>query len=340
MYLKLLAGCTPLTRFVYRRGIRMVSTITGESGRVYVRGEVLQRHCEDHNLSVFKAKSGNQSFVVKRVPKAFYRLSMRLADEFAGSRRLRIHIDCNNEEGILVYPYYGSTLLSLIQEDQDFPVLERKKILRATGEAIQELHSKDWMHSDVKPDNILVNWTYDNHGLKLVTDVALGDFDIAHKSEAGQPRQTPYAIGNAMWRSPEGQTGTVTKASDIFSLGLVCIYALGGGDLLLINDYQELTKRGTTAEQEILTRHFSYFGSVSEGLLKQVNSVNWRRALEAASAVAEQEVKEQPGLRFIHWGEELGPEAQDMIVGMTNPDPTARTTIDQVLTHRWWRENT
>jgi serine/threonine protein kinase len=74
----------------------------------------------------------------------------------------------------------------------------------------------------VKPDNILVNWTSDKEGNKLVSDVALGDFDIAFKPESGVPLQTPYAIGNAMWRSPEGQTGRgVTKASDMFSFGLV-----------------------------------------------------------------------------------------------------------------------
>ena len=67
----------------------------------------------------------------------------------------------------------------------------------------------------MKPDNILVNWTCDQEGNKIASDVVLGDFDIAFncKSEDGQPRQTPYAIGNAMWRSPEGQTGRgVTKA--------------------------------------------------------------------------------------------------------------------------------
>lgn len=208
----------------------------------------------------------------------------------------------------------------------------------------------------MKPDNILVNWTCDKDGNKTVTDVALGDFDIAFKSEGGESRQTPFAIGNAMWRSPEGQTGRgVTKASDIFSFGLVvgkpcvnlrihanlclqCIYALGGGEFLLINDYQELVKSGIRPEQEILIRHFSYFGPVSDGLLKQVNNENWCNALSGASEIAEAVVKEQPELRFECWGKELGSETQNMISGMTNPDPTARTTIDQVLTHRWWQE--
>ncbi|KAF1956011.1 kinase-like protein [Byssothecium circinans] len=294
----------------------MASTIVGKSGRVYIQGEVLQRHREDHKLSVFKAESGGQAFVFKRVTRPFYDLSLRLAAEFAGSRRLRMHIDFNQEEGILFYPFFKSTVLALIQDDADIPVAERKKILRCTGEALQELHSKDWIHIDVKPDNILVNWTSDREGNKTISDVNLGDFDIAFKPEGGEPLHTPYAIGNAMWRSPEGQTGKgVTKASDIFSFGLVCIYALGGGELLLLNDYQELVSRGITPEQEVVTRHFSYFGPVPEGLFKHVDSEYW----------------------FERWGQDLGPEALDMISGMTNLDPTARTTIDQVLTHGWWQ---
>ncbi|EEY23048.1 conserved hypothetical protein [Verticillium alfalfae VaMs.102] len=251
----------------------MASTVVGKSGRAYVQGDMLQRHREDHTLSIFKAESGEESFILKRVPRPFYDLSLRLAAEFTGSRRLRMHIDCNPEEGILVYPYFRGTLLDLVQEDPDFPPAERRKILRRVGEAIQELHAKDWMHTDVKPDNILANWTCDKEGTKTVTDVALGDFDIASKSDTEEPRRTPFAMGNVMWRSPEGQTGRgVTKASDLFSFGLVCIYALGGGELLLLNDYQELVKSGIKPEQEILIRHFSYFGPVSEGLLKQVNS--------------------------------------------------------------------
>lgn len=57
-----------------------------------------------------------------------------------------MHIDCDQEDSILVYPYFRSTLLALIQEDPDFPLAERKKILRRIGEAIQELHGKNWIH--------------------------------------------------------------------------------------------------------------------------------------------------------------------------------------------------
>ncbi|OAA53484.1 Protein kinase-like domain protein [Niveomyces insectorum RCEF 264] len=319
----------------------MASTITGNSGRVYEQGAVLQKHLQDPNRSVFKAKSGDEFFAFKRVPRPFYDESQRLAADLAGSRRLRLHVDANETENILIYRYFRGTLLGLLRDDPDLPFGERRKILRYVGEAIQELHHKSWIHIDVKPDNVFLDWTTPDNAShqKTVTDAVLGDFDIAFRSENGQPRHTPYAIGNAMWRSLEGQTGTATRASDVFSFGLVCIYALGGGDLLLLENYQELVQRGIPPEQEIVTRHFAYFGRVCEGLLQQVQSEIWKRALRGASAAAEKQVEHRPELRFAYWGQELGPAAQEMIAAMTNPDPTARPTIDNVLESPFWQDD-
>lgn len=88
-------------------------------------------------------RSGDETFVVKRVPRQFYDLSQRLASEFESSSRLRVHTDCNHEENVLVFPFVKSTLLALIQGNPEFPTEGRKKALRQVGEAIQELHSKD-----------------------------------------------------------------------------------------------------------------------------------------------------------------------------------------------------
>ena len=95
--------------------------------------------------------SENESFVFKRVSKPFYELSQRLAAEFAGTRRLRMHTDCNQEQRILVYPYFRDTLLGLIKDDSELLFPERKKILHRVGEAIQELHRKEWIHIGTIP---------------------------------------------------------------------------------------------------------------------------------------------------------------------------------------------
>jgi len=77
--------------------------------------------------------------------------------------------------------------------------------------------------ADVKPDNVLVNCEPNiEEGDVTVVDAVLGDFDLALKLENAKPCHTPYAIGNVMWRSPEGQTARgMTKASDIYSFGLM-----------------------------------------------------------------------------------------------------------------------
>jgi serine/threonine protein kinase len=57
-----------------------------------------------------------------------------------------MHVDLNEDKNVLIYPYYQHTLLGLLQEDSNVSDAARKKILHQTGEAIQELHSKDWIH--------------------------------------------------------------------------------------------------------------------------------------------------------------------------------------------------
>ena len=201
---------------------------------------------------------------------------------------------------------------------------------------------------------MLVDWTLQSDDMVSVTNAALGDFDITVALRAGDAHETPYAVGNVMWRSPEGQTARgVTRASDVYSFGLVvgqpcldmeccdanirmqCVYAVGGADLLL-NDCQELLQRGITAEQEIVTRHFCYFGLATQGLLRQVNDKVWYKALESASQFAAEVVKEGPQLKLEYWGKDLGAQAQDIISRMTNPDPPVRPTIEEVMAHSWW----
>ena len=156
-----------LPRACYHASARMVSTIIGTSGGQYIQGEVLYKNAAG-KPTVFKAtyipralhalvlhrrdvsnyhpRRGNEPVVFKQESKPIFDLSRRLADEFAGSRRLRMPIDFSPEDRIVVYSYFTGTLLDLIRADPDFPPDELKKILRHVGEAIQEFHAKGWLH--------------------------------------------------------------------------------------------------------------------------------------------------------------------------------------------------
>ncbi|EMF16201.1 kinase-like protein [Sphaerulina musiva SO2202] len=268
----------------------MHSTLVGDSSRIYRGGAVLRPNPQDRNLDILKTESEGKSFIYKRVPKHVFNLSQQIGNDCPSSRHLRMH-------SILIYPYFRDTFLALLEKDPAFPPDERGKIMRGVGEAVQELHSKDWIYADIKPDNVLVDWTCDSEGNKVVTN-----------------------------RSPESHTGMSNRASDIYSLGLVFLYALGGRGLLILKDYQDLVKAGISAEQAVVVKHFCYFGPVPESLYEQIKDKDWRSAFRAASREAK--------------AADLGEEAIEMLSGMTNLDPRARLTIDQVLALPFWQQLT
>ena len=65
--------------------------------------------------------------------------------------------------------------------------------------------------ADIKPDNVLGDWTEDA-AKKVVTSTVPGDFDVAHRLGEGKSRLTRHAMGNAMWRSHEAQTEETGRA--------------------------------------------------------------------------------------------------------------------------------
>jgi hypothetical protein len=116
------------------------------------------------------------------------------------------------------------------------------------------------------------------------------------------------------------------------------VYALGAGDLLILSDLDSLAKAGIPAEQEVVTKHFCYFGPVPESLYAQIKDDDWRAAFRSAARLADTQAREQPFSRLDFWGKTLGEAALEMLSGTTSLDPRARLTIDQVLALPYWTE--
>lgn len=76
------------------------------------------------------------------------------------------------------------------------------------------------MSADIKPNNVLLNWSLDETGQFQVERVVLSDLDCALRLEGA--KLLHHRIGNVMWRSPEGQMGKgIGKPSEVFSFGLL-----------------------------------------------------------------------------------------------------------------------
>lgn len=199
---------------------------------------------------------------------------------------------------------------------------------------------------DIKPDNIMIDWRIEDNDQVMLEDAFLGDFDIAFNLPRGSLLRCDQIIGSIFWRSLEGQTGKgLGKCSDIYSLGLVILYALGGQDLIVPPHWKELAADPMAALlREILVQQILYFGPLPQALLDQVDDAQWTKTLQMASKIAEDNLPQLGFLRIAEWPNDfvrdLDVQAKDLIRAMTTLDPTARLTIDQVLEHPWWTSET
>jgi serine/threonine protein kinase len=178
-------------------------------------------------------------YVVKLVSESILEHLQEFRAEFEGHPRLRVYVDKVEKENMLVYEYFKSDLLALVENYPPLPLTARKKILNEIGNTLAEMHEKNWIHLgtklptwpgfdtsftnlsiDVKPDNIFLNWYVDASDEFRLERVVLGDMDCALKLKG--EKLLNYKIGNVMWRSPEGQLGRgVGKPSEVFSFALL-----------------------------------------------------------------------------------------------------------------------
>ncbi|KAI0179711.1 kinase-like domain-containing protein [Hypoxylon sp. FL1284] len=343
----ILPSCRPrLCRLANRVSCRMASTVLGKptvlgnSGTLYLQDALLRAHPQHPELGEFKChavptrrqRTKDDYCHMTRATKELYHLSRQLEHEFGGVRGLRMHVDFNDEENVLIYPRYTHTLHTLMRDEPDLSMQNRRKILRRVVEAIHQLHLRFYVHLDINPHTILVNWRQAD---KRVTDVALSNFEYAVKVGYEPETNSFHFMGNALWRSPEGHTGRgLHKSSDIFSLGLVFVYALVDQKRLVF----DLPERGTRFDisQRVLTTHFSYFGLARKTIRRRVAKKRAIQILKRASTDARLVCKKKPELKFKHWGADLLPELQDLIAGMTQINPNGRLPIKQILRHPWW----
>ena len=86
------------------------------------------------------------AFVVKPVSRSIFELLQELRNEFETHSHLRIQVDEVEKENIVIYEYFKTDLLSLVENYPALPLIARKVILKKVGLALAEMHAKDWIH--------------------------------------------------------------------------------------------------------------------------------------------------------------------------------------------------
>ena len=77
-------------------------------------------------------------------------------NDLRGSPYIRVADDEIPDQSMFAYKYFKDHLLSFAQKDVPFPLI--KRILKDSLQGIAALHEKGIVHTDIKADNIMVDW--------------------------------------------------------------------------------------------------------------------------------------------------------------------------------------
>jgi serine/threonine-protein kinase len=124
----------------------------------------------------------------------------------------------------LVMPYLiGQTLESVLAWQEKLAVPQAAGIARQTAQAMSALHQKGWVHSDIKPGNILVG---------LTGHVTVLDLGLTRKSGGAGGGDGSALAGTLAYTAPEsfGSLVELGPAMDVYSLG-VTLYRMVTGVL-------------------------------------------------------------------------------------------------------------
>jgi serine/threonine protein kinase len=120
---------------------------------------------------------------------------------------------------VMEYIKGGNTLKDFCTPDKLLPIPKVIELIYKCCRGLAYAHSRDVIHRDIKPTNILL--TED-------TDVRIADFGIAQLLKGGDT-QVVGVIGSPLYMSPEQISGkALTNQTDIYSLGVVLFELLTG----------------------------------------------------------------------------------------------------------------
>ncbi|MBN1897781.1 MAG: diguanylate cyclase [Spirochaetes bacterium] len=116
----------------------------------------------------------------------------------------------------------GDSLYDLLLKGKRFTIKESVRIIKQITEALDYVHSRNILHRDLKPGNVIID---------QAKKIKILDFGLAHVMELRQIKEMAEIIGTFGYMSPEA-TGIINKPvderSDLYSLGIIFYRLLTG----------------------------------------------------------------------------------------------------------------
>ncbi len=132
----------------------------------------------------------------------------------------------NEGEFYLVQEYVrGYTLARLVRRGGPLSEEGVKYFLRQILPLLQYIHGNNVIHRDIKPQNII---RCQDDGRLVLIDFGAVKEEMVPLSDTGGQKQTTQFIGTVGFAPPEQFSLRPVYASDIYSLGVTCLYLLSG----------------------------------------------------------------------------------------------------------------
>lgn len=180
---------------------------------------------EESSQQRFALKVLKQSLSKDRAEIALLKHEYNVAKDLSSPRIIEIH-EYREEAGrpMLVLELFSElNMKQALRRGPESLAFMLKKIVEQSAEGLYHMHSKNWIHLDIKPDNFLVS----REGT-----VKLIDFTIAEKKKKGLSRlmhRAKVAKGTRSYMAPEQIRRKVCdERTDIYAFGCV-LYELCTG---------------------------------------------------------------------------------------------------------------
>eukprot|EP00811_Abedinium_folium_P036461 NODE_9168_length_1442_cov_8.806084.p1 GENE.NODE_9168_length_1442_cov_8.806084~~NODE_9168_length_1442_cov_8.806084.p1 ORF type:complete len:449 (+),score=60.29 NODE_9168_length_1442_cov_8.806084:173-1348(+) len=114
----------------------------------------------------------------------------------------------------------GGSLYELLITELVITEVECKRIIRDILSAISELHSRNLVHRDVKPENILFHHESESELDMMAPGIKLIDFDTVTMYHPNHMRRQRF-VGTPGYIAPEALLGDVVPQSDLWAVGVI-----------------------------------------------------------------------------------------------------------------------